>query len=218
MEVRNLFKVENSYGTKIFPSDPTGSLDDFLKVIVFVDNAYLIRLKNYFFKNSIKYSLRNLIEYVLTKNNFSVEKIFLYDSPPFQNSNPGKKEKKMKEVYDEFINRFRKEGIIVREGRTQRIKVNNSFLYKQKGVDMLFGIDAVGIINDFPEIKNVVFLTGDSDFVPVVDKLKSFGVNVILLNYFDKKRNSPFSRSNYLIKSVFKSIRLTKQDFEAVLK
>ncbi len=122
----------------------------------------------------------------------------------------------MKEDYDRFVSSFRKEGIIVREGRTQRLKVKDSFIYSQKGVDMLLGMDMVGVLKEFPKLKFVVLLSGDSDFVPVVKKLEFFGVKVLLWTYFERNRKSPFSRSNYLIKSVFKCIKLTKKDFEDV--
>ena len=46
---------------------------------------------------------------------------------------------------DKFITRFKREGIIVREGRTQRLKIKDSFIYKQKGVDMYLGMDMVSV-------------------------------------------------------------------------
>jgi uncharacterized LabA/DUF88 family protein len=210
---RKTYKVEDIGNDKIFPGDQAWSPDDFFKVIVFIDNAYLIRLKKHFFAEGFKFSLKFFVDEIARKKGLVVEKIYLYDAPPFQSGNPTKKEKLMKEIYDEFVNRFRKEEIIVREGRTQRLKIDGSFIYRQKGVDMLLGIDAVGILKEFPEIKDVVFLTGDSDFVPVVEKLDSFGIKVFLWTYFDRNRTSPFSRSNHLIKSVFKYVKLTKEDF-----
>ncbi len=105
------------------------------------------------------------------------------------------------------------QGFIVREGRTQRLRVGDSFIYRQKGVDMLLGIDMIGILKEFPKLKTVILLSGDSDFVPVVKKLKSFGIKVVLWTYFEKNRKNPFSRSNYLIDSVDEFIKLNKEDF-----
>ena len=51
----------------------------------------------------------------------------------------------MKEDYDRFVSFFKKEGIVVREGRTQRLKAGKDFIYRQKGVDMLLGIDMIGV-------------------------------------------------------------------------
>jgi uncharacterized LabA/DUF88 family protein len=213
MKKEKIYKENRVSNNKILPGDLPRSPDAFSKIIVFIDNAYLIRLKNYFFKSKIKYDLGYFIKNLSNKNNLIIEKIFLYDAPPYQSGSPGLKEKSMKESYDEFVQRFQKQGIIVREGRTQRLKVGNSFVYKQKGVDMLLGIDAVGVIKDFPYVKKIILLTGDSDFVPVVDKLKSFGFEVVLWTYFNRDRLSPFSRSNYLIQSVSRYLKLTKEDF-----
>jgi len=212
-----IYKEENLVNNKIFPGDSSELPDDFSKVVVFIDNAYFLRLKKYFFKSGIKFSVKNFVENVAKKNNLFVEKIFLYDAPPFQNEQPTPEEKKMKVLYDKFVYRFKGEGIVVREGRTQRLKVDDSFIYKQKGVDMLLGIDVVGILNYFSDLKKVVLLTGDSDFVPVVERLKEIGVEIILFTYFDKIRQSPFSRCNDLLKSCLKWVKLTKEDFLEVL-
>jgi len=208
-----IYKEEKIDKNKIFPSDPLGSLDDFSRVVVFIDNAYLLRLKKFFFENGLRYSVKSFVKNIADRNNLLVEKIFLYDAPPYQSNNPNLKEKSMKENYDVFVERYRKEGIIVREGRTQRLKIGEFFKYRQKGVDMLLGIDMVSILKDYPFLKQVVLLTGDSDFVPVVEKLISLNVRVLLWTYFDRDRNSPFSRSNHLLKSVFRYIKLTKEDF-----
>ena len=101
----------------------------------------------------------------------------------------------------------------MREGRTQRLKIGDKFIYRQKGVDMLLGIDAVSVISDFPDVQGVVLLTGDGDFVPLVEKLKKLNISVFLWTYFDRIRKSPFSKSNYLIKSVTEYFKLTKEDF-----
>jgi len=202
-------KIEKSV---ILPGDPFGLPDDF-KVVVFIDNAYLIRLENYFFEDKFSYSVKNLVEFLAEKNNFFVSKIYLYDAPPFQSKQSNEREKKMKENYDKFISFFKMQGFIVREGRTQRLRVGDSFIYRQKGVDMLLGIDMIGILKEFPKLKTVILLSGDSDFVPVVKKLKSFGIKVVLWTYFEKNRKNPFSRSNYLIDSVDEFIKLNKEDF-----
>ena len=218
-EKEKIYKSKVLMKDMIIPGDSSELPDDFFKVVVFIDNAYLIRLKNYFFKKKFKYNLKNFILNIARKNNFIVEKIFIYDAPPFQTESPSEMENKKKEYYDRFSVFFKKQGIVLREGRTQRLKVGNKFIYKQKGVDMLLGIDAVSVLNDFQDIKGVVLLTGDSDFVPVVEKLKKQNLGVFLWTYFDRIRESFFSRSNYLIESVTEYCKLTKEDFlEAEIK
>jgi uncharacterized LabA/DUF88 family protein len=208
-----VYKSENPKKSMIIPGDSSELPDDFIKVVVFIDNAYLIRLKNYFFVDKFKYNLKEFILNIARKNKLSVKKIFIYDAPPFQTENPDEEENRKKEDYDKFSGFFREQGIILREGRTQRLKIGDKFIYKQKGVDMLLGIDAISAKNDFPDVGGVVLLTGDSDFVPLVEKLKKLNILVFLWTYFEKIRKNPFSRSNYLIKSIGKYFKLSKKDF-----
>ena len=216
MNNQKIYKPHVFKNKVIIPGDSSELPDDFFRVVVFIDNAYLIRLKNYFFKRKFKYSLRDFVFSVAKANNLVVEKIFVYDAPPFQSEEPNEWENKKREDYDRFANYFKKEEIILREGRTQRLRIGNKFVYSQKGVDMLLGIDAVSVKNEFSDANGVVLLTGDSDFVPLVDKLKKLNILVFLWTYFEKIRGSSFSRSNYLIKSVSRCFKLTKENFEAV--
>lgn len=51
--------------------------------------------------------------------------------------------------------------------------------YRQKGVDVLFAINMLRLTYT-REIKNFIILTGDGDFVPVVDMVRNEGKRVIL--------------------------------------
>jgi uncharacterized LabA/DUF88 family protein len=208
-----IYKERKHEFNVILPGDLKRLPDDFLKVVVFIDNAYLIRLKNYFFKIKFKYSLRDFVLKIAESNNLFVEKIFVYDAPPFQSEKPTEWENKKKEDYDKFACYFKESGIILREGRTQRVKIGDKFIYKQKGVDMILGIDALSIKSEIPNLGGVVLLTGDSDFVPLVEKLKKQSIKVILWTYYCRDRQSSFSRCNELIYSVDSFIKLTKDNF-----
>lgn len=67
---------------------------------------------------------------------------------------------------------------------------------------------------DFNDIKKIILIANDSDFVPVVDKIKKFGIDIILYTYYSKNRKSTFSRSNELLQKVSRYIRLKKEDFD----
>jgi uncharacterized LabA/DUF88 family protein len=183
------------------------------KIVVFIDNAFLIRLKSSFFKRKFKYNLKQFIINLARKNNLFVEEIFLYDAPPYQSEIPNEKEKRMKEKYDKYLAIFKNQGIVVREGRTQRLKMNETFVYNQKGVDMIMGIDAISVKEDFRDVRKIILVTGDSDFVPLVKKLKEQKISVFLWTYFNRDRKSPFSKSNELVKSVSDYLKITKADF-----
>jgi uncharacterized LabA/DUF88 family protein len=208
-----VYKDPMSLKEMIFPGSLFRLPDDFQKVVVFIDNAYLIRLKNYFFKDSFKYFLRVFVEKLAKKNEFIVEDIYLYDSPPFQSRVPSDEEKRKRDLYNQFIKRFIEQGINVREGRCQKIRIGNDFVYCQKGVDMLLGIDMVGAPVEYPYVNKLILLSGDSDFVPVVEKLLRQNIIVILWTYFERKRDSPFSRCNELLKCSSRYIKINKQDF-----
>ncbi len=213
MEKQKIYKSKSIGNIMINPGDSSELPDDFLNVAVFVDNAYLIRLKNYFFKKKFRYNLKDFILEIARECSFWVKKILVYDAPPYQSGNPSEEENRKKEKYDKFANFFKKQGIVLREGRTQRLKVNDEFIYRQKGVDMLLGIDAVSVKIDFPDVSGIVLLTGDSDFVPLIEKLGNLDISVYLWTYFDRIRKSPFSKSNHLINSVGDYFKIDRKYF-----
>jgi len=214
VERNKIYIPKNVQKSMIIPGDPKGSPDDLISAVVFIDNAYLMRVKHHFFAQGIKYSIKKFVELLARRTGFDVRRIFLYDAPPFQSPLPSEDERRRKEKYDKVAFYLKGDGIVLREGRTQRIKVGEHFLYRQKGVDMLLGIDMVSIEKDFPNISNIILLSGDSDFVPVIEKLSKQNIKVILWTYFERNRLSPFSKSNYLIKKANARVKICRQDFE----
>ena len=103
--------------------------------------------------------------------------------------------------------------ISIREGRCQRLKIDGKFIYGQKGVDALVIIDLMSVPIEHKEVKKIILIANDSDFVPVVEKLKQLNIEVILYTHYSKKRESSFSRSNELLKTVSRYVQLTKEDF-----
>jgi len=185
------------------------------KTLVFIDDGFLSKLSKFFGKgNYLKLHRKTFAEFLCQKENLSCENIFVYTAPPFQSAPPSKEEEKRKEGYDKFISSLIKEKVIVREGRCQRLKIDGKFIYSQKGVDILLAIDLMKVITDFQDIKKIILIASDSDFVPILNELLLKNIKTVLYTYFDKKRNSPFSRNNHLIKSVSKYVKLTKEDFE----
>lgn len=181
--------------------------------IVFIDKGFLDVLSKYFGNGvPIKYDFVKLANNLAKEQDLKCIKTFLYLAPPFQSNNPTKEEKLRKEKYDKFKNKLIKNSfLILREGRVQRIKENDSFIYKQKGVDNLLTKDLCFVQRDYPDIEEIILISSDSDFAPILEELKESGLDVILYNYFEKKRNSKFSISNHLISSVSKWVQLEKK-------
>lgn len=135
--------------------------------------------------------------------------------PPFQSQPPTKDEKKRKENYDSFIQKLREnKEVTIQEGRCQRLKIDGKYRYKQKGVDTLITMDLMDIPLEHPDIKHVILIASDSDFVPVIERLKKLGLKIVLYTYFERNRNSKFSTSNKLLGSVSHYVKLTKHDFQ----
>lgn len=140
--------------------------------------------------------------------NLECKKIYFYTAPPYQDSNPTKEENQRKAKYDKFVARLKEVGITVREGRCQ--KIDDTF--QQKGVDTLLTID-LSRIPKKEGISEVIALTSDTDFVPIINDLFEDGINVILAYFTDRKRKSGLSLSNHLWKACKDKIKIKKEHF-----
>ncbi len=189
--------------------------------IVFIDAGFLSKLSKHL--GNGKYLKNNIINLSLIfskKESLNCKHIFYYTAPPFQSSKPTKDENRRKENYDNFMKILSRNKIItIREGRCQRIKNKDGQIdYNQKGVDTFLTMDLMTVPIKHQNIKKIILIACDSDFVPVIENLNSLGIKTILFTYFDKKRRSNFSTSNELIQTVSKYISITKEDFDNSMK
>jgi len=183
--------------------------------LVFLDGGFLSKLNKHFGKGSyIKYDIIQFARNLAKKQNLFCKHIFYYNAPPFQETPPTLEQRKKKEGYDLFKEILsQNKDITIREGRVQRLRIIEKFKYKQKGVDTLVTIDMGHIKEDFPGINKIILVACDTDFCPIVEDIKKRKIKVILYTYFDRIRNSPFSRANHLISCCSDSFQLTKEDF-----
>ena len=185
------------------------------KVVVMIDAGFLSKVsyklgKGHYFK----YNLLNFSKRLAGKQNLIFNHLFFYNAPPFQSSKPSEEEKKRKEEYDSFVERLNKnKEVTIREGRCQRLKIDGKYIYKQKGVDTLLTMDLMDMAIENSKIKTVILIASDSDFVPIIKRLKKLGINIILYTYFERNRNSKFSTSNKLLKAVTRYVKLNKENF-----
>ena len=188
------------------------------KTIVLIDAGFLSKLSRYLGKGKyLTYDLIDLSKNLANKQGLSCEHIYYYTAPPFQSDKPTKEDSKRYKKYEKFRNNLSKNKIItIREGRCQRLKIEGKFEYGQKGVDALAIIDLMSVPLEHKEAKKIILIANDSDFVTVVEKLKQFGIEVILYTHYSKNRESSFSRSNELLKTVSRYVQLTKEDFDEV--
>ena len=213
-----VYKDKDGINYSMLPGDSQGLPDesfDSKDTLVFIDETFLEKLSKYFGEGKyLKFDKILFSETLARKQKLSCKNIFYYTAPPFQSDIPTKEGESKKEGYDKFVNKLKERGVIVREGRCQRLKSNNGeFVYKQKAVDVLIAMDLTNVPLKYPKISKIIIISSDSDFVPVIENLLENGVKTILYTYYEKIRNTNFSRSNHLIKSVYKYVLLTKEDF-----
>ena len=177
--------------------------------IVFIDAGYLSFISKFFGKGKpLKYKMETFANNLAKTKGFECKKIYFYTAPPYQSSKPTIEENKRRANYDKFILKLKEVEINVREGRCQ--KIDNT--YQQKGVDTLLTID-LSRIPKKESITDVIVLTSDTDFVPIINDLSEDGINVILAYFTDKKRKSGLSLSNHLWKACKDKIKIRKEYF-----
>lgn len=167
------------------------------ETIIFLDAGYLSFISKYFGNGKhLKYKIENFCKNLAKQRGLNCKKIYLYLAPPFQSPVPTSEENNRKANYDKFIEKLKsvKPEVIIREGRCQ--KIDESF--QQKGVDTLMTMDLLKV-SQKKEVDNIIILTADTDFVPIIKEIKNdFKIKIMLAYFTDKKRKSPFSLSNHL--------------------
>jgi uncharacterized LabA/DUF88 family protein len=213
---QKVFKADNASNNNILPGDRNGSPDEsFNPTLIFSDAGFVSNISRYFGNGRfLIYDIAKFANNLARKEKLFCKDIFYYTAPPFQSDVPTKQEEKKREGYDKFAKRLREEKVIVREGRCQKLKVDGKEKFHQKAVDILMAMDLMKTPLKYPEVKRIILIASDSDFVPIIKSLEDENIKTILYTFYQKKRNAEFSRSNHLIKAVYKYKLLTKQDFD----
>ena len=153
---------------------------------------------------------------ICRKEKLNLKHVFIYTCPPHQSPKPTTKEDFLISRYQSMTKMLRaKMWITLREGRCQKI-INNQGEeeFSQKGIDALIILDMYDIKDNYPNIKKIILIASDSDFVPVIERMKQKGIEIILYTYFDRKRHSKFSTSNQLLKVASRWVKLDESYFE----
>jgi uncharacterized LabA/DUF88 family protein len=185
--------------------------------LLFVDDGFFGLVKKHFQKKTGKekrylQAFRNICK----KENLNLKHLFIYTCPPYQGPKPTKQEGFLMSRYQNMARMLKsKKWITLREGRCQRILgQNNTFDFCQKGVDALVILDMYDTKETYPTIKKIILIASDSDFVPVIERMKQKGYAIILYTYFDRIRGSRFSTSNHLLNVASKWVKLSEAEFE----
>ena len=184
---------------------------------MFVDDGFFGLVKKHFQNKSSKtkkylQTFRNICK----KEGLNLKHLYVYTCPPYQSPRPTKQEDFLMSRYQNMTAMLKnKYWITIREGRCQKI-INEKGVadYCQKGVDALVILDMYDFKEEYPNIKKIILIASDSDFVPVIERMKQKGIQVILYTYFDRNRKSRFSTSNQLLKVASKWVKLNENYFE----
>ena len=203
------------------PSVPTGTLDDLLLLVgvsmndafVFIDGKYLSLISKHFGKGKyLDFDLNQFGHTLAKSQGLWCEGVFYYTAPPYQSPKPTEEEKTRKSKHDKFVSGISKlPNFIVREGRCQKTADG----FQQKGVDTLLTMDLAESAN---HTKTLVLVICDTDFVPILNKLKNSGIEIILFYFSDFKRNSIFSMSNHLFTVCSRHILIDLEHFKKSVK
>ena len=181
---------------------------------VFIDGKYLSIISKHFGKGKyLKFDLNQFAYTIAKSQGLWCKGVFYYTAPPYQSSRPTDGEKRRKSKYDKFVNNMRRiPNFIIREGRCQ--KIDDGF--QQKGVDTLLTMDLANV--SIKDVKTIVVVICDTDFVPILNKLRESRIEIILFFYNDYKRNSKFSMSNHLFMASDKQILIELEYFKKSMK
>lgn len=183
---------------------------------VFLDSGYLSKIAEYFFgkKNYPKYCIKQFANTLAKSKGLWCKKAFFYIGEPYQSpTHPSEIDIERKRKYTTFITKLRNiPDLIVREGRCQKDDVGG---YHQKGVDTWLTMDLFSLQNCEDDIKTIIVLICDTDFVPILKRLRrKEGIKIIVAYFSDFKRDSDFSMSNHLWNVADDKILIDKGFFE----
>ena len=137
------------------------------KAAVFIDGGY--------FDHVLNQSGRPRVDYEKFADHISKPeerfRAYYYHCPPWQGNPPTPEQSQRLANFQAFVNTLNfLPRFAVREGRLQRIGEE----YKQKGVDILLAVDLLKLAYT-TKIDKAILVTGDSDFVPVVEGIEDAG-------------------------------------------
>jgi uncharacterized LabA/DUF88 family protein len=165
------------------------------KTFVFIDGQYLSLISKHFGEGiPIKIDLNQFAITISKDKDLWCDSVYYYTAPPYQHPTPTQDEVKRRANYDKWVTKLKRiPNFNVREGRCQRIDND----YNQKGVDSLILMDLYELPKD---IKTIILVACDTDFVPILNKMKErLGLRIILYGFHDRIRNSKFSMSNHIV-------------------
>jgi len=171
------------------------------RVGLFIDGGYLEHIKKYGFTGEIDY--KKLVPYVCNPEGI-LEYGYYYTCMPYQFQSPSENQKRLYSKKRRFIQYLEKlDKMSVKLGI---LKYQGKGIYIQKRVDVLLALD-ISRHSWKKEIDTAIIIAGDSDFVPVIEEAKKYGVKTVLYYYSSGNLSE-------LISKVSESHEITLENFQ----
>lgn len=147
------------------------------KTAIFIDGGYFTKiLKNYFNSSDINYSKLSIT--ICEILNLSLLRTYYYTCMPVKRKNNPEDEQRYMKMQRFLSNLKRLSRFEVKLGKLQLIGGQ----FRQKMVDVLMSLDIVKKSSS-KEIKQIILIAGDADFVPAIKTAKDQDVIVHLFYY-----------------------------------
>ncbi|KKT12888.1 MAG: hypothetical protein UV94_C0039G0002 [Parcubacteria group bacterium GW2011_GWC1_43_30] len=149
------------------------------KVYVFIDAANI-----FYSQRTLKWriSYERLKQYL--EGECDVQKIFIYTATDAGRPNQNK-----------FIQMLEKNGFTVRTKPVKQIRISNG-VYQWKGdFDVELTMDMLDHINNYD---SAILLSGDSDFAPIINRVKSHSKRVIVMSVKGHVSKELLDRAKYM--------------------
>ena len=181
---------------------------------VFLDAGYLSKVARHLYQNSYpKYCIKQFANTLAKSKSLWCKEAFLYLGESYQSpSNPSQEDIKRRAKQKGFIQALSSiPNLTIRQGRCQK---DDTGKYHQKGVDTWLTMDLLSLEN-CKDIKKIIVFICDTDFVPILQKLRDEKkISIIIAYYSDFIRGSDFSMSNHLWNVADDKILIDKSFFE----
>jgi len=153
------------------------------KMAIFIDGGYVYHiLKDNFGIDNYSIDYEKFVKWI--SGNSIILRTYYYDCLPYQSPQPTPRERRFVSkkqrffLYLEKLSRFCvRQGKLVYRGNDD----HGEGIFIQKRVDLLLGLDLGSLVSTH-KVDEVAIITGDSDFIPVVEFVKREGVIVWLIH------------------------------------
>ncbi len=182
---------------------------DMKNTIVYIDGGYVMRMAQEARTCGMGFDVIKMAHKLAEAEGLWCAKAYYYTAAPFQSKIPTEEQKERLARYRHFTEALTRKApeFILREGRMQR---TSDGLFIQKGVDTLITMDLVEEPFDLEDIDTIIIVTSDTDFVPVMERLRQKGIRVIVACYEGRKER--FSVSHYLREACDKLVALQSKN------